>query len=416
MTQPGAEQLAGVHEGEILDGKYRVDRVLGVGGMGAVVAAYDVRLETKVAIKFLLPHVLANRESLTRFSDEAKREAMIPSEHIARVLNVGTLDNGAPYKVMEFLDGSDLAAWLRQRGPLLIDQAVEFVLQASVAVADAHGLGIVHRDLKPANLFCTRRSDGRFIIKVLDFGISKLTDARGSSEPTGMSVTQPSAVMGSPLYMSPEQIESSKAVDARTDIWALGVILFELVTGSVPFPGETFGEITRKIFGAPAPALRVHRRDAPPELEAVIFRCLAKDRQQRYPNVGDLALALQPFAPKRAKELVDRILGIIRGEVPLDRTPASPPLPPPSEETQVTPPAGAPWSGPSDATASNRKVAWILAGAGALGAVGASRWSSWFPAESRSLDGGPAVFGLAFFDAHEQLGVDGADERLVTLA
>jgi eukaryotic-like serine/threonine-protein kinase len=303
-----AQSAAGVNEGTILAGKYRVDQVLGVGGMGAVVAARHLELNHRVAIKFLLPALLSDAGCVERFAREARAAVRITSEHVARVFDVGTLDNGAPYMVMEFLEGDDLAEWIRKRGPLPIDQAVDFLLQASVAIADAHSLGIVHRDLKPANLFCVRRNDGQYFIKVLDFGISKLTEA--STSESGMSVTQTSTVMGSPLYMSPEQLHSAKDVDARTDVWALGVILFELLTGTVPFPGESFGELAVKIAIRPAPPLRSLRPDAPRGLEAVVSRCLEKDRARRYPDVAEMARALLPFAPERARSSIDRISGI----------------------------------------------------------------------------------------------------------
>ena len=164
---------------------------------------------------------------------------------------MGTLENGAPYMVMEYLEGGDLAAWLKQRGALPIEQAVEFVLQACVAVADAHALGIVHRDLKPANLFCVRRSDGQLSIKVLDFGISKMTDTSGSAR----SMTHAYAMMGSPLYMSPEQMRSAKDVDAQTDIWSLGVILFELMTGRPAFMAGSLTELAIKVNNEAAPDL-----------------------------------------------------------------------------------------------------------------------------------------------------------------
>ncbi len=310
MTQGGPRSAAGVREGDVLAGKYRVERVLGVGGMGVVVAAHHLQLDTKVALKFLLPTMLANREAVGRFAREARAAVKITSEHVARVLDVGTLDTGAPYMVMEYLEGGDLAAWLQQRGPLPIEQAVEFVLQACVAVAEAHGLGIVHRDLKPANLFCVRRPDGQLSVKVLDFGISKATDL-AISGPTG-SVTSTGAIMGSPLYMSPEQMQSPKGVDASTDIWALGVVLFELLTRRVPFDGETFGEIAVKVATQPPPPMRDFRPDIPGGLEAAIRKCLKPDRRDRYRNVAELALALLPFAPKRARASVERISGIIQ--------------------------------------------------------------------------------------------------------
>ena len=300
---------SGVREGDMLAGKYRIERVLGVGGMGAVVAARHVQLESKVAIKFLLPHMLSNADAVARFAREARAAVKITSEHVARVIDVGTLDSGAPYMVMEFLEGGDLAGWLKQRGPLPVDQAVEFVLQACVAVADAHGLNIVHRDLKPANLFCVRRSDGQLLVKVLDFGISKMA---GSVSEGGMSFTRTSSVMGSPLYMSPEQMQTPKDVDALTDIWALGVILYELITGRVPFDGETIAEVAVRAATAAPPPLRSFRPDAPAALEAVILRCLAKDRRGRYRNVAELALALVDFAPRRARASVERISGIIQ--------------------------------------------------------------------------------------------------------
>jgi serine/threonine-protein kinase len=310
VTQGGSSTAAGVREGDILAGKYRVERVLGIGGMGVVVAAHHMHLDEKVAIKFLLPHMLANPEAVGRFAREARAAVKIKSEHVARVFDVGTLETGAPYMVMEFLDGGDLADWLKQRGALAFDQAVEFVLQACVAVAEAHGLGIVHRDLKPANLFCIRRADGQLSIKVLDFGISKVATA-GASAPE-MSMTATSAMMGSPLYMSPEQMESSKNVDRRTDVWALGVILYELLARTTPFEGDSMPSLCMKIASQPPPPLATYRPGAPPGLEAVILRCLEKDRERRYPNVAELALALLPFAPKRARASVERISGIIQ--------------------------------------------------------------------------------------------------------
>ncbi len=301
---------AGVCEGEILAGKYRIERVLGVGGMGAVVAARHLQLDTRVAIKFLLPTMLGDENAVSRFAREARAAVKITSEHVARVFDVGTLDNGAPYMVMEFLEGGDLAAWLQQRGPLPIEQAVDFILQACVAVADAHSLGIVHRDLKPANLFCVRRSDGQFLIKVLDFGISKLID--GTASTARMSMTSTTAVMGSPLYMSPEQMQSPKRVDASTDIWALGVVLFELLTGTLPFTGTTFGEIAVKVATLPPPPMRNVRPDVAPDLEAAIRKCLRPNRDDRHRNVAEFAVAIAPFGPPRARNSVDRISGIVQ--------------------------------------------------------------------------------------------------------
>jgi serine/threonine-protein kinase len=298
-----------VREGDVLASKYRVERVLGMGGMGVVVAAHHIQLDQKVALKFLLPDALSNSEAVARFAREARAAVRIRSEHVARVIDVGTLPNGAPYMVMEYLDGGDLAAWLKERGPVPVEQAVEFVLQASEAVAEAHALGIIHRDLKPANLFCIRRADGRLAIKVLDFGISKMTQF-GASGPGAM--THASALMGSPLYMSPEQMRSAKSVNSQTDIWALGIILFELLTGKPPFLAESLPELAYNVGANPPPSLRGIRPAIPAGLETVILRCLEKDRSHRFRNVAELALALFPFAPKRAKASVERISGIIQ--------------------------------------------------------------------------------------------------------
>jgi serine/threonine protein kinase len=216
MEHDGASD-PGVKPGEILAGKYQVERVLGVGGMGVVVAAHHIQLDEKVALKFLLPDALKNTEALARFEREARAAVKIKSEHIARVIDVGKLDSGSPYMVMEYLEGGDLSGMLSKTGKLPVEQAVDFVLQASEAIAEAHALGIVHRDLKPANLFCIRRRDGQLAIKVLDFGISKVT--KTGSMPDSMSMTKTTAVIGSPVYMSPEQMQSSKGVDLRTDVW-----------------------------------------------------------------------------------------------------------------------------------------------------------------------------------------------------
>ncbi len=300
-----------VREGEILAGKYRVDRVLGIGGMGVVVAAHHLELDEKVALKFLLPETLSNAEAVARFAREARAAVKIKSEHVARVSDVGKLESGAPYMVMEYLEGSDLAGWLTEKGALPIEQAVEFTLQASEAIAEAHSLGIVHRDLKPANLFVIRRPDGGLAIKVLDFGISKMTSLGGSSGEGSM--TKTSTMMGSPIYMSPEQIQSSKDVDARGDIWALGVILYELVTGSAPFGGEHMAELIYRIISAQPPRMQAYRADVPEAFERVVLHCLEKDRTRRFQSVAELAHALLPFAPQRALRSVERISGVMTG-------------------------------------------------------------------------------------------------------
>jgi eukaryotic-like serine/threonine-protein kinase len=305
MMRGSSPDIPPVQEGEILDGKYRVDRVLGVGGMGIVVAATHVHLNTRVAIKFLLPAAMGNPQIIERFAREARAAVQIQSEHVARVTDVGTLPTGSPYMVMEFLEGSDLAETIERSGPMPASQAVGYVLQACEAIAEAHALGIVHRDLKPANLFLARRAGRDPMVKVLDFGISKTKDAASG-------LTQTSSVMGSPYYMAPEQMMSSKDVDARADVWALGIILYELLTGKPPFYAETMAEVVYMVTQRDPAPLRDKRSDVPEGLVEAISKCLTRDVAQRYPNVARLAAALVPFGPARSDislERISRVLG-----------------------------------------------------------------------------------------------------------
>ncbi len=301
-----------VHEGQILAGKFRIERVLGQGGMGVVVAATHLQLDERVALKFLLPDALSNPEAVERFAREARAAVKIKSEHVARVSDVGTLESGSPYMVMEYLEGQDLAGFVHANGAMAVPLAIEFVLQACEAIGEAHALGIVHRDLKPANLFVTRRVDGSPCVKVLDFGISKLTAPGGGAD---LGMTKTSSVMGSPLYMSPEQMSSTRNVDMRTDIWALGVILYESLTGRVPFEAETMPQLCGMILQDPPRPLHDLRPDLPDVLQAVIFRCLEKSRDRRFANVADLAAALAPFGarPLRSARPERISLGARRG-------------------------------------------------------------------------------------------------------
>ncbi len=297
-----------VREGDVLAGKYRIERVLGQGGMGVVVAATHLQLDERVALKFLLPEALENGEAVARFAREARAAVKIKSEHVARVSDVGTLESGSPYMVMEYLQGQDLADWVRDRGPMNVPDAVEFVLQACEALAEAHALGIVHRDLKPANLFVTKRADGSPCIKVLDFGISKFT-LPGASD---LNMTRTQAIMGSPLYMSPEQMSSARGVDARTDLWAIGVILYEILSGHVPFEAETLPQLCGLILEGTPRSLRETRPDVPQAVEACILRCLAKDRAARFANAAEFAFALAPFGPPGAARSAERIARVLK--------------------------------------------------------------------------------------------------------
>jgi tRNA A-37 threonylcarbamoyl transferase component Bud32 len=304
-----------VREGDVLAGKFRVEKVLGAGGMGVVVAARHVELRQRVALKFLLPAALGSAEHTERFLREAQAVVRLKSEHVAKVLDIGRLDDGAPYIVMEYLDGSDLSHYLAEKGPLPVEEAVGYVLQACEALAEAHALGIIHRDMKPQNLFLTRRPDGRAQVKVLDFGISKTISATSQAP---LSLTRTSTIIGSPLYMSPEQMRSGKSATERSDIWSLGVIMYELLTGRVPFLAETMPDLCFKVAqDVIIPPVDL-RADIPVELSDVILRCLERDVAKRMANVAELAVALEPFVPAPERGAASRVSTVLR--VPTKRS------------------------------------------------------------------------------------------------
>ncbi|HSO40628.1 MAG TPA: serine/threonine-protein kinase, partial [Labilithrix sp.] len=282
---------AQVKAGDVLaGGKYRVERVLGVGGMGMVVAARHVQLGQRVALKFMLKEAMTDPSNAERFAREARAAVQLQSPHTARVLDVGTLNNGEPYMVMEYLDGHDLDEVSRQVGPMAPHTAVGYMLQACEAFAEAHGLGMIHRDIKLKNLFLTKSVDGRPLVKVLDFGLAKT--AGGALD---VSLTSTTAVFGSPQYMSPEQMRSAKDVDARSDVWSIGVCLYELLTAHVPFDAPGVAEICAMVLKDPVVAPSRWAPGLPAELDAVVVRCLAKDPGERYQTVAELAYALEPW-------------------------------------------------------------------------------------------------------------------------
>ena len=260
--------------------------------MGLVVQAFHVQLGQRVAIKFVLPEVMHNPEIHGRFLREAQAAALLKSAHVARVIDIGSLDDGAPYMVMEYLDGENLEVLLRRVGPLPVVTAAAWLLEACEAVAEAHALGIIHRDLKPANLFLANGAGGLQSIKVFDFGISKITSSSGL-EP---SLTRTASVMGSPSYAAPEQLRASRNVDHRADIWALGVTLYQLVSADMPWKADTLPELSIKVAVDPPPPLPPQLR-VPAAFEQIIRRCLEKEPGRRYASVAALAEALGPFAP-----------------------------------------------------------------------------------------------------------------------
>ena len=285
--------------GDVLAGKYRVDKILGIGGMGMVVAATHLELDQRVALKFMLPNAADSPDTAARFLREARAAGRLNSDHVCRMVDLGRFDSGAPYIVMEYLQGESLAALLRRHGPLRVPDAVDYILQAIEGLAEAHAHGIVHRDLKPDNLFVHRRNDGGTVLKVLDFGISKIS-LHGVSTRTG-------DIMGSPAYMAPEQMESTRSVDQRADVWSLGVVLYQLVTGRAPFHGDTLPLLCMHVVNDDPEPMSAIRGDLPDGLEDVVMRCLQKEPDQRCPDVGELARALAPFGPTNASTSASRI-------------------------------------------------------------------------------------------------------------
>ncbi|MBX3229353.1 MAG: protein kinase [Labilithrix sp.] len=294
------ESLKGMRIG----GRYVVEKVLGAGGMGVVATAKYPELQQRVAIKFLRPEHASNEILHARFVREARLAARVKSEHFVRVFDIGKLPTGVPYLVMELLSGHDLADELVANGKMKVETALEWVLQACAGIAEVHALGVVHRDLKPSNLFIAEAA-GKRLLKVLDFGISKESSAKVDGAP----LTSTDNLLGTPQYMSPEQVRASKDVDARSDIWALGVILYETLTGKRPFVSDenATGELFAKVLYIDPALPREHEPSLPVELEAVIMKCLARDRGERYADVAALAEALRPFAREASHLHIDAV-------------------------------------------------------------------------------------------------------------
>jgi serine/threonine-protein kinase len=304
--------------------KYAVDRVLGSGATGVVLAARHIQLRERVALKVLRPEVAYLPGLRARFEREAQAAVRIKSEHIVRILDVGAMDSGLPYIVMEFLDGCDLRQLLRTRGAIPIEEAVEYVAQACIGVVEAHAAGVVHRDLKPSNLFLTHRPDGSPLVKVLDFGVSKLaSEANDRTE-----LTLLDGVLGSPKYMSPEQARSARSVDARADVWSLGVILYHLLAGRPPFSGESTTELLSAILTTEPALLTDVVPDAPAPLESILRKCLEKNVDRRVQSVAELALALVPWVRSETGALISRIADSSRRGARRSQASAPPPATP----------------------------------------------------------------------------------------
>lgn len=295
--------------GQVVDGRYRLESFLGGGGMASLYRAVHLVLEQPVALKILSPGVRALPGAAARFLREARAATQLKSPHVVRVMDVGTMADGAPYIVMELLEGQDLDRRLVAGWRPSLEEAIAVVLQACTALAEVHGLGIVHRDLKPANLFLTTGPDGLPLVKIIDFGISRLdAPVRGAD---AVPITDPEIVMGSPRYMAPEAMESAALADARSDIWALGTVLYELLVGPTPYDGDSLVAIySAALQGPPSPTSSL-RDDVPAGVDAVIARCLRIDPRERFGDVAELAVKLAPFGGASASRWVEEVIRVL---------------------------------------------------------------------------------------------------------
>ena len=369
--------------GEVLGGKYVIGRVLGRGGMGVVYEARHQKLQQSVAVKVLREDLLDDRESTARFEREARAAARLSSPHTARIYDVDATPAGVPYIVMEYLEGHDLAATLTARGGALpVAEAVDWVLQACAAMAEAHAAGIVHRDLKPSNLFAAENVANAPLVKVLDFGISKIT-----IDHLEENLTSDTTVLGTPHYMAPEQVTAGK-VDGRTDLWALSVILYRALTGELPFQAPTATALAVAIATEPPTPIADRGAALPPELAQVVMAGLSKRAEDRPASVQALAAAIAPFGSGRfgiPKAPTPSSPGLPRTTPPtstarMPRTPPGPVTPPPTSTARLTAPSrpaapadpetGSTWgrtAPPTTALARGRTVLVALAAGLALG-------------------------------------------------
>jgi eukaryotic-like serine/threonine-protein kinase len=296
-----------VSVGDLIAGKYLVEGVLGVGGMAFVLSARHLDLDQHFALKFLNADFLQEKGIGERFMREARAACKIRNQHVAQVHDVGTHE-GAPFIVMEHLVGKDLAAILAEQGALPIQATAEYIIQACEALAAAHSHGIVHRDIKPENLFLVQH-DGPPTLKLLDFGISKAALGERCSTLTGR------LMLGTPFYMSPEQIRVSAQADERSDLWSLGAVLYELLTGVLPFQGDTVTELCAAVLETEPTPIQQLRPEVPETLCAIVSKCMAKNASERWSNVAELAQALLPFAPGRSIASAERSSSVMKVSV-----------------------------------------------------------------------------------------------------
>ncbi len=364
--------------GDMVAGRYEIEGLAGEGGMAVVYSARHLHLNERYAIKVLRPALATNPNVVSRFLQEARAAAQLRSDFVCRVFDVGLLHDGVPYMVMELLEGEDLGAMLLRTGTLSVDQAVEFVIQACEALAEAHAAGLVHRDIKPENLFLTVRRDGWATVKLLDFGISKIIDAETISTTLRRHVDTRD-LLGTPHYMAPETVRSSKDAGPRSDLWSMGVVLYELLSGRLPFKGATVPEVSAAIIETDPDALSSLRADLVPELVEVVHWCLAKQPELRVTSAAELALQLLPFAPRRSRAVVERMQSLARAqgelfEIPQSAfppPPAVPPMPPvPDMPTSVMAPVENSVTMAAEEAPQRSRLGWWLLSAAAAFAIG----------------------------------------------
>lgn len=306
MPEEQDAQPAPLEVGQVVARKYRLDRLLGAGGMGYVALATHLQLDQRVALKFLRPETAKRKDLVKRFALEARAAAKIRGDHVAKVTDVDELEDGTPFMVMEYLEGEDLSERLTRLGRLDFRQAAAYVLEACEAIGEAHSMRIIHRDLKPSNLFLAARPDGSEMVKVLDFGISKML------EDSAAGITQTQTSFGSIPYMAPEQMRDARHCDERTDIWALGVTFYELVTQNYPFPGTTGPEVIARVMEGSLVPVEQLRPDAPPLVRRVVALCTQRDPSQRYVDIGELAMDLAGVVgTETARERATRIMRLV---------------------------------------------------------------------------------------------------------
>jgi len=370
----GLAERAVLGVGDVVDGKYRVERVVGRRGSGLLVEATHVDLGQTVTIRHPPREVRARPAVVARFLRQARAACQIQSEHAARILDVGRLDSGVPYLVMEGLKGWDLEEVLRVRGPLPVEDAVDYLVQACEAVAEAHGIGILHRSLSLSNLVLTRRLDGSALVKVVDFGVPDVLQSIPFAE-MAISESESSVFLSLRRFLSPEQVRAADDVDVRADVWALGAVLQELLTGAPTFYGETPAALLASVAADAPRTSSTVLRGVPPEMEAIVLRCLAKDRTARFQSVAEFVTALRPFTPADSLRTADRIS---RLSLPAHSRP--PPLPSsrssvamvPVSRSSKPPPPKNPFDRPSATLFGAVAIVGILLG-GFLGVMGTGR-------------------------------------------